>query len=922
MIRVPALALILASLWTQLVVFLSTPHADAAEPFAGASSFVTQNCLACHNTDDPNGNLDFGTLKFDSGNRDNFARWVKIHDRVKAGEMPPADEPRPDGKALASFVNDLAKSLTESEQAVYVREGRATLRRLNRYEYENAIRDLLNVPWAEIKEKLPEDGEAHRFNKIGRALDVSHVQMARYMSSAEYTMQEAMRAAWQRPETTTRRYYARDEGSLVGNFRPRENSTLPDRHSFPVLDSAAQPDVRAGRAPISSDENREREAVGRVSSIFSDAGGYSWSQFRAPVAGQYRLRFKGYTIWVSGGGVSRWYYEGFGTEKAPVYYLPLWHRPNVDEVWPGRTNEPMSVFAQSAGQNRMIGEFDFSPEPSESEVVVTLRAGEVVRTDGSRLFRTRVNGTGEQYINPLATEHGMPGYAIQWMEVEGPLPDERYNAGYKLLFGDLTMKTQGADEPGVALSPIPSGRGGGGRGFGARGSRGPGRRGGAGGFAAPSSTIVEVISENQDKDAKRLLRAFMDRAYRRPVEEAEVSLYLDLFKDQYAKGYGFAKSMISAYTAVLASPGFLFVEEAPGKLNDYALATRLALFLWNSPPDARLMDLAAGGKMGEPVVLRAETERLLDDPKSRRFVEAFTDYWLDLREIDDNSPSTTLYNDYELDDPLKLASVEETRLFVAELLKKDLPARNIVDSDFTFLNERLAKHYGIEGVEGTKMRKVALDANSVRGGLMTQASVLKVTANGTTTSPVLRGVWITERILGFETPPPPPVPAVEPDIRGAVTIRQQIEAHRADPSCASCHARMDPPGLALESFDVMGAWRNRYRAVNDEAPAEKGVGLDGQRFKFHYALPVDASGKLLDGRTFADVRQLKQMLLDDEATIARNVVKQLMIYASGAPIGFSDRQEIEAILARTQSGNYGVRSIVHEIVQSKLFQYK
>ncbi|MCU0880783.1 MAG: DUF1588 domain-containing protein, partial [Pirellulaceae bacterium] len=253
---------------------------------------------------------------------------------------------------------------------------------------------------------------------------------------------------------------------------------------------------------------------------------------------------------------------------------------------------------------------------------------------------------------------------------------------------------------------------------------------------------------------------------------------------------------------------------------------------------------------------------------------------------------------------------------------EDLPARNIVDSDFTFLNERLAWHYGIEGVAGTKMRKVALDETSVRGGLMTQASVLKVTANGTTTSPVLRGVWITERILGFETPPPPPVPAVEPDIRGAVTIRQQIEAHRADASCASCHARLDPPGMALESFDVMGAWRDRYRAVNEEVPAEKGVGLDGQRFKFHYALAVDPSGQLLDGRKFADVRQLKQLLLEDEAAIARNLVRQLTIYATGAPIGFADRQEVEAILSRTRPGHYGVRSIVHEIVGSKLFQYK
>jgi hypothetical protein len=943
--RTPACWRLLAGVFWLTQGFLLTQDLGAAEPmegtavpFHGAAAFLEKHCLACHSTDDPSGNLDLSALKFNTGDQDNFARWVHIHDRVQAGEMPPAKEAQPDAKSAASFVEGLAKTLTQSEQANYARNGRAALRRLNRYEYENAVRDLLSVPWAEIKEKLPDDGEAHRFNKIGRALDVSYVQMSRYMTSAEYAMLEAVRAVWQRPESTTKRYYAREEGSLVGNFRPRENGTLPDRHSFPVLDSAAQPEVRAGREPVSSPETREREAVGRVSSIFSDAGGYSWGQFRAPVAGQYQMRFKGYTIWVSGGGISRWYYEGFGDEKAPVYYLPLWHRPNVDEVWPGRTSEPMSVFAQSAGQNRMIGEFDFAPEPTESEMTITLRAGEVVSTDGSRLFRARVNGTGEQYVNPRATEHGMPGYAIQWMEVEGPLPDDRYDAGYKLLFGDLPLKSAAAGAPGISLPPVPAGRGGrggfggpapggpapGGRGQGGRGQVGPagGRGFGRGGFAAPSPTIVEVVSENPDQDAERLLRGFLQRAYRRPAQEAEVALYLDLFQNQYAKGFGFAKSLIAAYTAVLSSPGFLFVEEAPGKLSQQALATRLALFLWNSAPDARLMELVDRDALSDPAVLRAETERMLDDPKSRRFVEAFTDYWLDIREIDDNSPSTTLYNDYELDDPLKLASVEETRLFVAELLKENLPARNIVDSDFTFLNERLARHYGIEGVAGSQMRKVSLDEESVRGGLMTQAAVLKVTANGTTTSPVLRGVWITERILGFETPPPPPVPAVEPDIRGAVTIRQQIEAHRADASCASCHARMDPPGLALESFDVMGAWRDRYRAVNDEVPAEKGIGLDGQRFKFHYALAVDPSGTLPGGRPFADVRQLKKMLLEDEATIARNLVKQLTIYATGAPIGFSDRQELEAILSRTRPGHYGVRSLVHEIVGSKLFQYK
>jgi hypothetical protein len=205
---------------------------------------------------------------------------------------------------------------------------------------------------------------------------------------------------------------------------------------------------------------------------------------------------------------------------------------------------------------------------------------------------------------------------------------------------------------------------------------------------------------------------------------------------------------------------------------------------------------------------------------------------------------------------------------------------------------------------------------------LTQASILKVTANGTTTSPVLRGHWITERILGYETPPPPPIPSVEPDIRGAVTIRQQLAKHRADPSCASCHARMDPPGFALESFDVMGGWRERYRAVKENVPPLPGIGLNGQRFAFHEALPVDATGELPDGRPFADVRDFKRLLLSDEVTVARNLVRQLTVYATGAGIHFSDRPEIERIVERSRATSYGMRTMVHEIIQSGLFQNK
>jgi mono/diheme cytochrome c family protein len=890
---------------------------QAAVPFTGGDAFIQKNCATCHNSSTPAAHLDLAKLTYEAANSDNFALWVKIHDRVSAGEMPPAPIPRPPADSVAQFLNGLSGALTAYERTVAAERGRAGLRRLNAYEYENAIRDLLNVPWVQIKSRLPQDGESWRFNKIGTALDVSHVQISRYMSSADSALREATAAKLVQPPTATARIYARQEPSLR-NFRPREGNTRTDRLNFPVLDSHAQPDVRAGRSPITSPETKEREAIGRVSSIFSDAGGFSWSGFRVPAAGRYRIRVKGYSIWVSGGGVDHWTYTGFGAEKVAYLYQSTYHRPNSDEVWPGRRSEPIGVYAQSSGQSRPLAAFDFTPEPSVQEVEVLLSPNETIQTDPMRLFRTRVNGSEEAYVNPLAQKDGMPGVAFQWLEVEGPLPDPNAAAGYHLMFGDLPVRRLDKGETGGVnvqmVAPPPSPGDGGFAGGG----------GGRGRFGARMQDVsVEVVSDRPREDGARLIRAFLVRAYRRPVEETDAKRFLALFNQQFELSRGFTKSLLSAYTAILCSPGYLYVQESPGKLDDYSLATRLSLFLWNSPPDSELRDLAAQGRLGKPEVLKAQTDRLLNDPKSRRFIDAFTDYWLDLRKIDDTSPSTTLYNDYELDDPLKLAAVEETRLFVQELFNRNLPSRTIVDSDFAFLNERLANHYGIPGVNGVEMRKVTLPKDSVRGGIMTQASVLKVTANGTTTSPVLRGVWIMERVLGFHTAPPSGVPALEPDIRGAVTIRQQLDRHRADPTCAACHRKIDPPGFALESFDVMGGWRDRYRAYAENAKPEPGIGLSGQPFSFHYGLPVDAAGTLNDGRTFTNIREFKKLLLDHEQdTVARNLISQLATYATGAPLGFSDRKQAQEILDRSRGSGYGVRDIVYGIVASDLFRNK
>lgn len=890
---------------------LAAPRAQAVPGLpAHTADFVDQHCASCHDDIEKKAGLDLTSLAFQPDDLNNLLKWVRVHDRADHGEMPPKNKKRPEPTELQAFLSSIASAVTTHESDVTAREGRATRRRLNGYEYENTLRDLFAAPWLQIKDQFPEDGEAHRFNKVGDALDVSHVHMSRYMSAADFAMREVLSAQLSRPPTTIQRHYARDQRTLTNKFTPNIFNSSPDRMTYPVFGWTPQPEVRHKRAPLTvgdaHPEARELEAVGWVSSNYVTGFTYRWDGFRAPVAGRYRIRFSGYTMWAAPGGVAMRFaneQDRTGTPRPPNP-----HVPDYDRLSKGRTHEPITVYTRNGVPNRRVGEFDLTPEPAIHDVgEVWLQANETLVPDASRLYRSRPNN----FRNPLMTPEGAPGVAFRWMEVEGPLYDESTGAGYRLLFGDLPLKqhptrTDGAVAIPVVAPPPPPETG-----------RNAGQR-----LVPLTEAFVEVVSANPAADARKLLRTFVARAYRRPTTDADAELFIKLFDQQHAAGLSFTEAMFAAYTAVLASPGFVFLDEAPGPLDDHALATRLALFLWNSEPDTALRARADRGELRQPEVLRAETERLLDDPKSARFVEAFLDYWIDLRKMDDTTPSTTLYNDYYLDDSLDEAAVLESRLYFADMVRRNLPARQVIDSDFTYLNERLARHYDTPGVTGSKMRRVPLPPGSPRGGFLTQASVLKVTANGTTTSPVLRGVWIVERILGIRIPPPPPVPAVEPDIRGAVTIRQQLAKHSEDASCAACHSKMDPPGFALESFDVFGGWRDHYRAVSEDKPAVEGRGKNGQPFEFHYGLPVDAAGTLPDGRPFQDIREFKKLLLEDDVPIARNLASQLIVYATGAPVRFSDRPAVEQILERTRDDAHGTRSLIHAIVQSELFRNK
>ncbi len=859
----------------------------------GVLDFIEANCLDCHDGDQAEAGLDLRLLGFDLGRPEVFDRWILIHDRVRDGEMPPptgrpvAIAPRGWSSRVDSVVSTDADDLTSASRRMLKSlasllaaqdrrrigiQGRSKVRRLNRLEYENALRVVLDAPWLQVAEMLPEDGVDHLFNKSGERLDVSHVQLMRYLETAQRAIRLAVDAAAHK--SATRRFYAREEPVLQRYVHYRVGQTAATRSIVPLDGLESEPEVIRKLQPMTvgdaDPEKREREAMGVFSGVYSATTKYDFTRVNAPTDGHYRLRFKTYTFMAGPNGASGGDDHGLsGGNRA-------WWRPDRNVIMEGIRSEPVTLYALApSGDSRWLTTFDSHPEPTVLECIVSLRAGEGIRPDATRLVRTRPGWKG----NPNATQEGVPGLAMNWLEVEGPLNDSWPPRSYQAVFDNLPFEV------------APDGH-------------------------------VEAISDQPEADARHL----MNRLVKWTGKETRVEPFLHIFKQAMELGQGFTEAMLASASALLCSPDFLYLETTPGSLAEHALRQRLAYFLWNSPPDeawehealadATLPHAVAGG-------LEMIVNRMLDDPRSDQFIAAFLDYWLDLRDINANTPDATLYPDYYLDELLTESSLLETRLYFRELIAKDLPVRNLIDSDFVFVNERLAQHYGLPEFEGVRLGRVEVPQDSPRGGLLTQASILRVTANGTTTSPVVRGAWVMERILGTDVPAPPSgVSAVEPDTRGAITIRQQLEKHRSIATCNACHARFDPVGFALESFDVAGGWRDRYRALGDAGDSVEGFGKNGHRFEFKRAQPVDCSGTLRSGESFQDVLELKRLMMQDQRQLARNLLHRFLVYATGAPAAFADRVEIEDMLDVASKHDFGVRSLIHALVQSELFQRK
>ncbi len=479
-----------------------------------------------------------------------------------------------------------------------------------------------------------------------------------------------------------------------------------------------------------------------------------------------------------------------------------------------------------------------------------------------------------------------PGLAIVNVELEGPLVDQFPSRGHHLLFDGLKR---------TEIEP-----------------RNPRDK-------QKSWYVPKFAIEASDDAINNVLHRVAAQAFRRPVNDADLARYRELFHEQRAAGADFESAMRTAVAAIFCSPDFLYMQERPGQLDEHALATRLAYFLTRTAPDEELRRLADQGKLSDHETLIAQSRRLRADARFDRFIDDFADAWLNLRDIEFTSPDKSLFP--EFDPFLQFSMLAETREFLKTVIRENAPVTSLVKPNFAMLNVRLAHHYGIEGVSSPQVRKVDIPVSGVRGGLLGQASILKVSANGTNTSPVVRGVWVMERLMG-QTPPPPPagIAGVEPDIRGATTLRELLDKHRDLDSCRSCHAMIDPPGFALESFNPIGGWRERFRSLGQGDRVETLVA--GRRVRYRLGPQVDASGEMANGERFDGFVDFRDRLASDDDRLARTLATKLLTFATGREMGFSDRPLIEKIVAKSKLNDHRIGDLIELVVSSTAFNHK
>lgn len=750
-------------------------------------AFLAQYCVACHSGDSAPGGLVLDSVDSQDPPADP-GLWERVVRKLSAGEMPPAGSPRPEEATLDAFRNALIEDLDASVHES-PHPGRTVIRRLNRTEYANAIRDILHIN-APVANRLPADGQASGFDNIGDALSMSPLLLEGYLKAARLVSQLAVGAS--------------DPSPVIEIFRANKTQAQWQGMGMP----------------------------------YGSRGGIR-VQHHFPYDGEYELRaFLEKQSLTPTEGV-RQFRVSVDLQAGPHEVIVTF-----PDEWAAREGPVSDV--SGPGGRALGGPLDLLGTANRPTIDF--------RVDGSRLKLFEIWGMtqGESAFD------GLPGPpTLGRVEIHGPFRP-------------------------AGVSETPSRR----RIF----------------ICKPTETLDESAC------ASRILASVARRAYRRNVSEKDLRPLLSTFENTRL-AFDFEQSIAAALRDILLAPDFLFrLEFDPHDagdnvahvVSDFELASRMSFFLWSSIPDDELLDAAAKGKLKDPNVLDYEVRRMLADRRADTLANNFATQWLGLRRLGTVQPDRETYPDF--DSSLQSAFREETLLFIRSVVRENRSVLDLLGADYTYLNERLARNYGIEGVVGPGFRRVSLKNRPERGGLLGQGSVLLLTSHSARTSPVLRGTWILDNLLNSPPPSPPanipPLPESAEDGR-KLSAKEQLQRHRADPACASCHSRIDPLGFALENFDVIGRWRTE-----------------------NHGETVDASGTLSNGNTIEGPQGLRSLLLRQPARFAHATVERLLTFALGRTLEARDQPTVRKILAKTEAGGYRFGDLVVAVINSVPFQMR
>ncbi len=800
------------------LLFLCTPDAEAVDNPGLLQPFLKTYCIQCHGPEKQKGDRRFDKLTGDFTQLKEAETFQEILDQINLAEMPPEKKKQPSVTEVKQVVEHLTEALSQARETARQDSGKVVLRRLNRVEYLNTVRDLFMLKMVDFDPTttFPPDDPLDGFDNVGEGLIASDHLLQNYLEAARKVADKAIRPG-PRPEM----------------IKYQSGVKVKTDIDKVILNG------------VGIDKVARREA-GRLFIKFRQPLGLPLLDKKrgVPADGEYVIRFSAQAV------------------RRKSRYKDEDLRYNSKE--PMRLSISIDSRALGATAHRIIGEYEIPDDKViEIEHRVWLEKGFTFHVH----WANGPNGSFKRILRKV-----LPKYNKDALYPMRNPPEMYVGSG-----PELHIHTLGIEGPFYEEWPLPG--------------------------------FVRFFSDSPVVPGPEYLRSCLTRlantAFRRPVTVAEIKPYLDLAERYLEENKDFWAAARYGVRAILTSPRFLYLAEAApkqgaGKLDSYELASRLSYFLWSSMPDDSLREAAASGKLNTPKELRSQVERMLKDPRASALTENFVGQWLHLRKLGEMPPDPEKSKAYYADN-LEQAMRQETRRYFQYVLSNNRSILDFIDSDYTFLNPALARHYKIPGVTVEGFQKVSLKPEHHRGGLLGHGSILTATSNGVETQPVVRGVWILENLLGTPpNPPPPDIDPIEPDTRGVTTIRALMEKHRNNPTCFECHRKIDPLGLSMEHYDYIGVWRDRYNKK----------------------LPIDGSGKMPDGTAINGPTGIKQYLSTRPEQFTRCLTEKLFIYAMGRRISFIDRDDIDRIVAAMPRHKYGLRELIQQVVASKPFQSK